>query len=359
MKEPRLLMVVTAPADAALRDDVAADRRPCPEYIALERDHGVGLVDWSALGARPRRRTRISAARLALASLPRVRTAAAVLSDGEPVGIPLALAMQALRIRTPHLMIGHRLTAPHKRPFFTVLRSQRGITRILVHSQRQLGLIPELGIPAEKLAFVHYHADTRFWRPVGDLRERLVVAAGREQRDYATLARASTGLDAEVFIADGSAHTPSARYARASSVPGNVHLGYLPYTDLRDMYSRAQVVVVPLLPNDFQAGVTTLLEAMAMGKAVVVSDTSGQRDVVRDGVNGITVPPGDPHRLRVAIEFLLDHAEERERLGRNARRDVQRSHSLTVYARKLADHLHDISREPEVGMRPLVAGGER
>ena len=359
MKERGLLMVVTAPADATLRADVAAGRRPCPEYIALERDHGVELVDWSALGGRPRRRTRISAARLALASIPRVRNAAAVLSDGEPVGIPLALAMQALRIRTPHLMIGHRLTAPHKRPFFTVLRSQRGITRILVHSRRQIGLIPELGIPAEKLALVHYHADTQFWRPMGGVQERLVMAAGREQRDYATLARASTGLDAEVFIADGSAHTPAARHARASSVPSNVRLGYLPYTDLRDMYGRAQVVVVPLLPNDFQAGVTTLLEAMAMGKAVIVSETSGQLDVVHDGVNGITVPTGDPHRLRVAIEFLLDHPEERERLGRNARRDVQRSHSLSMYAHKLADHLHDISRGTEVGMQPFVAGGER
>lgn len=359
MSEPRLLMVVTAPADAKLRAEVATDRRPCPEYIALEQDHGVELIDWSALGGQPRRRTRVAAARLALASLPRVRQAAAVLSDGEPVGVPLALAMRALRIRTPHLMIGHRLTAAHKRFFFTVLQSQRRIDRILVHSQLQIRLLPALGISAEKLAFVDYHADSRFWRPTAKADQRMVVSAGREHRDYVTLVRACTGLDAEVFIADGSVHTPAARHASMARVPANVVAGYLQYSELRDLYGRAQVVVVPLLPNDFQAGVTTLLEAMAMGKAVVVSETSGQRDVVRDGINGITVPPRDPQRLREAIEFLLDHPMERERLGRQARRDVERTYSLGVYARHLAGHLQAISRGSEVSAMPRALGRER
>lgn len=336
-------MLVTAPADAALRDEVAAGRRPRPEYLELEKNHGVELLDWSLLRRPPRRRTRLDSARLALASLSRVRDADAVLSDGEPVGVPLALAMRAFRISTPHLMIGHLLTAPHKRPFFTVLKSHRRITRILVHSQRQLHLVPELGIPSEMLAFLHYHADTRFWRPVRVAEERLVASAGREHRDYATLAAACTGMDAQVFVADGSVHTPNSRRARATNLPFNITSGYLDYLKLRELYGRAQVVVVPLLPNDFQAGVTTLLEAMAMGKPVIVSETSGQRDVVQDGVTGITVPPQDPRRLRAAIEFLLDHPEERARLGGNARRAVERSHSLDRYAGHLAEHLNEIA----------------
>ena len=357
MKEERLLMLVTAPAGAAIREEVTQGRRPRPDYLELERVHGVELIDWSAIGGAPAHRSRVAPARLAMASLSRVRHADAVLSDGEPVGLPLALAMLAFRINTPHLMIGHRLTARHKRPFFTLLKSQRRITRILVHSQRQMRLIPELGIPEEKLAFVHYHADTHFWRPSAVREERLVASAGREHRDYATLAHASTGLDAEVFIADGSGYNPKAQYTRPAELPFNLTSGFADYVALRDLYSRAQVVVVPLLPNDFQAGVTTVLEAMSMGKAVVVTETNGQRDVVEDGVTGIVVPPRNPQRLRAAIEFVLDHPAERDRFGRNARRAVERSHSLDLYARHLADHLREICRSPRGVSHSAVVGG--
>jgi glycosyltransferase involved in cell wall biosynthesis len=45
---------------------------------------------------------------------------------------------------------------------------------------------------------------------------------------------------------------------------------------LRDLYSQSRFVVVPLHEVDFDAGVTTLTEAMAMGKAVIVTRTRGR-----------------------------------------------------------------------------------
>jgi glycosyltransferase involved in cell wall biosynthesis len=105
---------------------------------------------------------------------------------------------------------------------------------------------------------------------------------------------------------------------------------------LRDWYARAAIVVVPLLPNDFQAGVTTLLEAMAMGKAVVVSATEGQRDIVVDGQTGILVPPGDEASLRDVLRRLLADPAERARLGQNARCAVIEQFSLDRYAYALA-----------------------
>ena len=65
------------------------------------------------------------------------------------------------------------------------------------------------------------------------------------------------------------------------------------YRELRDLYAQSAFVVVPLYENDFQAGVTTMLEAMAMGKAVIATRTTGQTDVIIDGENGLTVAPGD------------------------------------------------------------------
>ena len=41
-----------------------------------------------------------------------------ILTDGEHIGIPLALLLKLTRSRTLHVTIGHRLSAAKKRPFF-------------------------------------------------------------------------------------------------------------------------------------------------------------------------------------------------------------------------------------------------
>ncbi len=343
----RSLMLVSAPADERLRQQVREGRRPRPEYLRLEEE-GVELLDWSLLGRPPSGRTWIGSARHARAAMRRVRDLDVVFSDGEQVGVPLALAMIARGVKTPHLMLGHRLTTRHKRPFFTVLKCHRGMSRILLHSKHQLyGIQQTLGIPAEKLALVPYFADGAFWRPRRGSAEKLVVSAGREQRDYETLVQACTHPEIPLYIADGSVHSPHANHRQPSRWPANVQAGFADYVQLRDLYARAAVVAIPLLENDFQAGVTTILEAMAMGKPIVVSATSGQGDVqgdvIEDGVTGMTVPPGDPSRLREAIRFLMDNPSERRRLGRNAREAFESRFTLDRYAAALLEQMHLIA----------------
>jgi glycosyltransferase involved in cell wall biosynthesis len=217
------------------------------------------------------------------------------------------------------------------------------MTRILVHSSLQRDLAHrELGIPASKLDYVPYYADTEFWCPTSVGEEALVVAAGREHRDYATLAEACAGLQASVFVASGSVHSPAASSQNPVEWPSNFEHGFADYRKLRDLYARASVVVVPLVETDFQAGVTTVLEAMAMGKAVVVTATRGQSEVVRDGITGINVPPGDAVELRDAIRYLLENPNERHRLGRAAREACIDGYSVEAYARRLTGHLAEL-----------------
>jgi glycosyltransferase involved in cell wall biosynthesis len=335
----RLLMLVSQRADEQLRADVAAGRRPEPEYLRLESTLGVELLDWSRLGGSSRRHPAVSL-RQALAGLRRAPSSDVIFSDGEHVGIPLALALRAARLPTPHVMLGHRLSAPSKRPFFTRLHADRGMTRILVHSRRQLEIASrELGIDERRLAFVPYFADTAFWHPFELPEEPLIVAAGREHRDYQTLALACQIPGVRTFVAAGSLHSPGARSSRPAAWPSGFEARFAGYEELRLLYARAAVVVVPLLETDFQAGITSLLEAMAMGKAVIVSAANGHADIVLDGETGILVPPGDPRRLRIEIERLLARPELRARLGRQARKAVERQYSLETYVESLRQEM--------------------
>jgi glycosyltransferase involved in cell wall biosynthesis len=339
----RSLMLVSADAGPATRTAILEGRRPEPEFITLEREFGVRLLDWSRAGITPGRSTRRSARHVG-AALSAAAAADAVFSDGEHIGIPMGIAMCTLGPARPHLVLGHHLTTRSKPRLLRWLRHM-GITRVLVHSTTQLRIAQEsLGFRAGSVAFEPYYADARFWRPENDVANDLIVSAGREHRDYTTLAAAVADLPVQTFIAAGSLYSPEAACLAPDTLPSNVTVGMRTPLELRELYEHAAVVVVPLIPNDFQAGVTTLLEAMAMGRPVIVTATEGQRDIVVDGETAVFVPPGDAVALRNALGKLLGDPSERRRLGGNAREAVLAKYNLPQYAARLHRHLVDICR---------------
>lgn len=339
----RTVMLVSASASSEVRREVREGTRPEPEYIALERDYGVRLLDWSRLKLAPRRSLQ-SSIRHAAAGLRAAADADAIFSDSEHIGIPLGIAMQTLGPARPHVMLGHHLTSRQK-PLVLRALSHMGITRVLVHSQTQLMVaVNRLGFQPWSAAFVPYYADARFWRPQRVRPQMLIASAGREHRDFATLAEAVRDLSESTIIAAGSLHSPAANWRMPSSMPSNVSVEQHSPLALRQLYAQAAVVVVPLINNDFQAGVTTMLEAMAMGKPVVVSATEGQRDIIVDGETGVLVPPGDPRAMRGELQRLLASPRERARLGANAREAVLEGFDLPRYAATLHRHLVDVSR---------------
>lgn len=343
-------MLVSASASHDSRQAVTDGRRPCPEYIALERDHNVEICDWSQLPiARARRSIHQSLVHVWKAQ-ELIDKCDVVFTDGEHLGIPFGYLLAIRGSSLPHMTIGHHLTTSVKRRLWR-LTGGKGISRILVHSQRQLEIAATtLGIPKSRLAFIPYCADTKFWSPSGTPIQRLAVSAGREQRDFATLATACADLDLEVVVASGSLHSPRARSTIPHHPPSNFHMGFKDHLELRDLYDKAAVVVVPLIENDFQAGVTTILEAMSMGKAVIASDTAGQQDVIEDGVTGLMVPPGDASALRNTVKSVISNPVRRDRLGRNAREAVLKRFSLDGYSTSLVRHLMELTASTPVAL---------
>lgn len=77
-----------------------------------------------------------------------------------------------------------------------------------------------------------------------------------------------------------------------------------------------------VLPSVFEGTPLTLMETMATGLPPIATAVCGMKDVIRDGQNGLLIPPRDPGALVRAIDAVLDQPVLRERLGRQAHEDV-------------------------------------
>lgn len=351
----RALIVV---GDPAAPRDAPGPRR---DYHALADAVDAEVLDAGAVGGR-RGRTRggIALARAAAAQAVRFD---AIYCDSEHIGLPLAFLLRGRRPGPRLTMIAHYLTPLKKRLLVRALRLHRRIDAVVVHSRLQAARARSIGFNGRQVVTAPYQVDDQYWRPEPGATTDRIVSAGREFRDYPTLLRAVDGLDVPVHIAAGSQWS-----TRRTDIDGplraNVTVAALPYDALRDCYASARFVVVPLHDVDFQAGIITILEAMAMGKAVIVSRTSGQTGTVsgalfRDGAfsaigeehwpeqTGMYVPPADPAALRGAIRYLLDRPEVASAMGRAGRACVEQHFSLERFVRRLAPTIAPAGSPPE------------
>ncbi len=90
----------------------------------------------------------------------------------------------------------------------------------------------------------------------------------------------------------------------------------------REELERADVLCAPSLRGESFGMVLT--EAFAAGTPVVASDIAGYRDVVRDGVDGVLVPPADAQALAESLRDLWEEPDRRAAMARAAAADVQR-----------------------------------
>jgi glycosyltransferase involved in cell wall biosynthesis len=116
-----------------------------------------------------------------------------------------------------------------------------------------------------------------------------------------------------------------------------------PRTDVPGLLALSDLFV---LPSFYREGVPrVLLEAAATGLPLVVARAPGSTDVVRDGENGLVVPPRDAAALAIAIERLVQDGAMRRRYGERSRERVVREFSLDVVAGQIRDLYRRLLRE--------------
>ena len=200
-----------------------------------------------------------------------------------------------------------------------------------------------------RLHLVQFGVDTKFWTPADDSSERkyLLAVGNDDGRDYETLLKA---------IGNHPLRLHTARHLNEAALPPNVLRTKgdwsgraLSDQELRDLYRESRFVVTPLHDSSQPQGQSVTLQAMACGKAVILSKTRGlwSRELMRHMDNCYLVPPGDVAALREAIERLQKDAGLRARLGKAARQSVEQHFSSELMGERIGAILEGMPRHME------------
>lgn len=229
------------------------------------------------------------------------------------------------------------------RSLAAVRRSLAAVDALLFFSSNQAAIFErELGLDPARLVHVPFGIDQRFFTPPGaSFDDGCILAVGRDHsRDYPLLIEAVRGSGMRLRLVGPISDRLGALPAEVEWIP---HLDHLAY---REALSLAAVVAVPTSAPAYPGGQTVVLEAMAMGKAVVVTDSPAMRDYVCPGVTGELVPRGDAGALARALRGLIDDPERRHRLGRAGREAVESRFNDEAMWRAVAKRLRAINRLP-------------
>jgi len=256
----------------------------------------------------------------------------AVFSTDDTVGIPAALLHHARLVGTPivYAAIGlperlERLRSGLARHAFR--SAFRHVHAVVAYGAGEADALRAwLGPGGPEVRHVPFGVDTGYFGPDPSERPDVdVVSMGMDpRRDFGLLlelARRQPRWSFRVVASHGLA-------GALADAPANVQVELdIPFAAVRDRLRRGRVVVLPVLENSYTGATTTLLQAMACGKPVVVSETAAiaRGYELEDGVNCRLVPPGDAGALERAVASLLADRYLAAALGLRARETAERS----------------------------------
>jgi glycosyltransferase involved in cell wall biosynthesis len=356
-----VLFILIGPEDRRHLEAIQSGRAPRLDYrLVAERCQGEIRQCYSSPaaldGPKVLRTFRSMAANIwiAVQVLKSAPAGSVIYSTGETWGLPVAIASTLLgRLCHTHIVYVHRVYSPMWLRLLHHLRSFLHVDGWICITEHQAHLLHQLfgpcGVP---VAAVSQGVDTAFFDPVKtnpSHRSSYVLSIGAEMRNYPLLFEAVRDLDVEVIVKASSTWMATARQ-QVTSVPPNVTLlsKHLSYPELRELYAGASLVVLPLHDTPQAAGITTILEAMAMGKCVVATRSKGLPDALMDGVTGAITEPTSSE-LSQTIENLLSRPDWTKHLAMNSYQLVRQEASLEAHAtgiESFIDQLHCLRRNP-------------
>ncbi|MBI3743258.1 MAG: glycosyltransferase family 4 protein, partial [Chloroflexi bacterium] len=138
-----------------------------------------------------------------------------------------------------------------------------------------------------------------------------------------------------IVVGPGKLDPPSTSILGERMMKDVEFVGPVSYADLPRYYRTADIFCSPAIGHE-SFGIV-LLEAMAAGKPVIASNIPGYATLVRDGDQGLLVPPKDDAALASAIVRLANNPELRQAMGARGR-EFSKGFSWDKVAQRVMDY---------------------
>jgi glycosyltransferase involved in cell wall biosynthesis len=215
-------------------------------------------------------------------------------------------------------------------------------------------LIESYGIEQSKVSLLEWGVDVEFYKSHAnesgkqDVQFNLFfLSSGKTLRDYNTLCQAFVELNVglEIFCSQNS--QPDIPYFDHSNInitvnPNSIKEG-ISLVEPLSKYRKAYGVAIPLYENKgLLVGLTSLLDAMAMGKAIIMTRNDFINiDIEKQGI-GIWVNPGDVEGWKRAVNYLISHPYEALEMGRKAKELCEEKYNIESFSVQLANQLRHV-----------------
>lgn len=210
--------------------------------------------------------------------------------------------------------------------------------RYAVLSTDEVKTFPQVwGVDPHRVVFQPFPHTLGKYRGMPTRDDGYLFAGGNSMRDYDLLEEALQGTGVPTHMATSWTPKRNLVHVEARSTS---------HEEFMQLLANARVVVVPMRKMVRSAGQQTYLNAMLLGKPVIVTEAPGVRDYIIDGVTGVIVPR-DAAALRAAILHAMDPANAGfyAKMVERAREDVLNRFTEKHYRFGLLLNAGVISRE--------------
>ena len=295
-----------------------------------------------------------------LASLRGANRADVVLSTVDTVGIPLLLLAKTGRLRPPlvYVAIGlperlERLRSERMRGLYAqALGSTAAVAAYSEHEVNVLRSFMSAYGTSTRVEFVPFGVDERAFAPsLREPRVDVLMVGADPHRDVELF----VGLAVEMPNRSFRLVTTADRVQALGSPPPNLAVeSDISFGDMKLRLEEARVVALPVLDNSYSGATTVLLQAMALGKPVVVSRTKAIATGygLVDGETCRLVAPGDAAGFGSALASVLRDEWHARSLGARARRAIEEGLTWDRYVDRIEALIRAASGAPPDARSP-------
>lgn len=198
---------------------------------------------------------------------------------------------------------------------------------------------------ADNKRFVHLNwgAESLFYQgndliPIAE-KENYAVSVGQTDRDFDTLIEAFKSIDFNLKIYSRPGYVP-----KVENITDNVQIytSGVTYKELLEIYKNSRMILICFkMTQQSTLGVTSLLDALAMGKPVVITENDYiDIDVEKERI-GFIVPEDDVNAWVIKVKYLLKNPETCLEFGENALKLQKEKYNMEIFG----EHLNSVFEE--------------